>query len=131
MFHFSSNRKAIESALMRDKKLCRKNIMISSQTKYVSRICRTVANTKIKILHNQNNAIKLLAQLHFMNINPQNITHLGKNHYTPNTTTNSMYYCTKIMAAQNTYYIPEFIRNLLLNLCWEWEISLWNHMLLN
>ena len=28
-----------------------------------------------------------------MNINPQNITHLGKNHYTPNVRTKSIYYC--------------------------------------
>ena len=131
MFHFSSHCKAMESALMRDKKLCRKNRVISSPSKYVSIICKHVANTNIKRSLNQNNTIKLLAPLNSMNIHSKNITHLGKNHYTPNTSTNNIYYCTKIMAAWNTYYIPQFIRNLLCNFCWERDISLWKHMLLN
>ena len=112
MFHFSLDRKAMESVLMQDEKLCRNNMVISSQTKYVSEICRLVANTRIRRSHNQNNTIKQVAQLHFMNIHSQYITHLGKNHYTPNASTNNIYYCIKIMAALNTYYIPEFIRNL-------------------
>ena len=131
MFHFSSNHNTIESVLMQDKKLCRNNMVIFSWTKYVSRICRTLANTKIKRSHNQINAKKLLAQLHSMNIHSQNITHLDKNHYTPNVSTNRIYYCIKIMTALNSYYILEFIINLLLNVCWEWEITLCKHILLS
>ena len=129
-FTFHQIARPRKRVLMRDKKLCRNNMMISSQTMYVNKICRPVANTRIKRSYNKNNAIKMLAQLHFMNIHPQNITHLGKYHYTPNASTKSIYYC-KIMLALIIYYIPIFIKNPLLNLCWEWEISLCNHMLLN
>ncbi|MFA1094684.1 hypothetical protein ACDI55_28490, partial [Klebsiella pneumoniae] len=58
----SSNLKAIESALMRDENLCRHNLMISSQARYVSEIHKTVANTRIKRSHNQKQCNKLLAQ---------------------------------------------------------------------
>ena len=129
MFHFSSNHKATKITLMQDKKLCRNNMVISSQTTYISWICRPVENTRIKSSHNLNKTIKLLAQLHFMNIHSQNITHLGKNNYIPNASTNNIYYCIKIMVACNTYYIPKFIGNHLLNFCWEWEISLCKNML--
>ena len=130
MFHFSSNQKAIETMLMQEEKLCRKNMVIYSRTKYINRICKHVVNIRTKRSLNQNNAIKLLDPLHSMNIHSQNITQSGQNNYTLNESTNNIYYCIKIMA-QNKCYIPEFIINHLLNLCWEWEISLCKHMLLN
>ena len=117
MFHFSLDRKAIESVFTQDKNQCGNNRVISFPTWYINKICKHVANTKIKRSLNQNNKTKILAPLHSMNIHSQNITQLGKNHYTPNASTNSIYYCIKIMAAWNTYYILEFILNLLLNLC--------------
>ena len=130
MFHFSSDQKAMKSMLMWDKKLCKNNKVISSWTNYVSEICKPLANTKVKRSLNQNNAIKLLAPLHSMNIHWKNITQSSKNNYTPNESTTSIYYSIKI-TAWNIYYILEFIRSLLFNLCWEWEISLCKHMLLN
>ena len=62
IFHLSSNLKAIESAHMWDEKLCKHNSMISSQARYVSRIRKTVANTRIKRSHNQKQCNKPLAQ---------------------------------------------------------------------
>ena len=92
MFYPTSNHNTMESVLMQDKKLCKKNRVISSPTKYISGICKHVKNTRIKRLLNQNNTTKQLAPLHSMNIHSQNITHLGKNHYTPNAITKSIYY---------------------------------------
>ena len=130
MFHFSSNRKAMESALMGDEKLCRNNTVISSWTNYVSKICQHMTNTRTKISHNQNNTIKLLDPLHSMNIHSQNITQSNMSNYTPNTSTKSIYYCIKTMAS-NTYLIPQLIGNIILNLCWEWEISSCKYIILN
>ena len=61
IFHLSSNCKATESALMQDEKLCKHNLMISSQARYVSGIHKIVANTRIKESHNQKQCNKLLA----------------------------------------------------------------------
>ena len=72
MFHSSSNRKATESALMRDKELCRHNRVISSQARYVSRIRISVANTRTKRSHNQKQRNKPLAQSQSYELNPQN-----------------------------------------------------------
>ena len=71
IFHSSSNHKATKSALMRDKELCRYNLMISSQARYISGICKTIANTRINESHNQKQSNKILAQSHSMNINSQ------------------------------------------------------------
>ena len=130
MFHFSSDRKATKNVLMWDKKLCKNNRMISSPTKYVNGICKHIENTKIKRSLNQNNTINLLAPLHSMNTHLENITHSRKNNYFSNESNKIIYYCIKIIA-QDTYCILEFLRNSLLKLCWEWEISLWKHMLFN
>ena len=63
MFHFSSNHKVIESVLMRDEKLCRNNMVISSQTKYINKICRTITNTKIKRSHKQKQCNKTFGSI--------------------------------------------------------------------
>ena len=52
----------MKSALMRDKKLCRHNRVISSQARYVRGIQISVANTRTKRLHNQKQCNKPLAQ---------------------------------------------------------------------
>ena len=62
MFHPSSNHKATESVLMQDKELCKNNLVISSRARYISRICKTIANTTIKRSHNQKQSNKPLAQ---------------------------------------------------------------------
>ena len=62
----------MESALMRDEKLCRHNSMISSQARYVSGICRTIANTRINRSHNQKQNNKPLAQSQSHEQNSQN-----------------------------------------------------------
>ena len=62
IFHLSSNCKAMESALMQDEKLCRHNLMISSQARYISGIHKTIANTRTKESHNQKQCNKPLAQ---------------------------------------------------------------------
>ena len=62
IFHLSSNCKATESALMRDEKVMKAQSMISSQARYVSGICKTIANTKIKRKHNQKQHNKPLTQ---------------------------------------------------------------------
>ena len=62
IFHLPSNHKAMKSALMRDEKLCRNNSMISSQARYISRICKPIENARIKRSHNQNKCNQPLAQ---------------------------------------------------------------------
>ena len=52
MFHSPSNHKAMKSALVRDKKLCRYNLMISSRARYVSEIHKIIANTRTNESHN-------------------------------------------------------------------------------
>ena len=90
IFHSLSNRKATESALMRDKELCRHNRVISSQASYVSRIRISVANTRTKNRTTRSNAINF-----WLNHNPMDkihkiMTHSGKNNYTPNASTKSI-----------------------------------------
>ena len=66
-------------------------MVISSQSRYVSRICRPVANTKIKRSHNQKQSNKILAQSQFHEHTlTKNRAHLGKNDYTPNASTKSI-----------------------------------------
>ena len=72
MFHSLSNRKATESALVRDKELCRHNRVISSQVRYVSGIRISVANTKTNGSHNQKQRNKILAQSQSYEKNSQN-----------------------------------------------------------
>ena len=62
MFHSSSNRKATDSVLKRDKNLCRHNQVISSQARYVSGIHKYVANTRTKRSHDQKQCKKPLVQ---------------------------------------------------------------------
>jgi hypothetical protein len=90
MFHSLSNRKATESALMRDKELCRYNRVISSQARYVSGIRISVANTRTNGSHNQKQRNKLLAQSQSYEKIHKIMTHLGKNNYTPNASTKSI-----------------------------------------
>ena len=59
-------------ALMRDKKLCRHNRVISSQACYVRRICTSIENTRTKRLHNQKQRNKPLAQSQSHEQNSQN-----------------------------------------------------------
>ena len=47
---------------MQDKMLCKHNLMISSQARYVRKIHKIVANTRIKRSHNQKQQNKPLAQ---------------------------------------------------------------------
>ena len=90
MFHFSSNRKATKSALMQDEKLCRHNQVISSQARYISEIRISVANIEVKDRTTRNNAINLWLNHNLMNKIHKTMTHLGKNHYTPNASTKSI-----------------------------------------
>ena len=122
MFYFLSNCKAMESALMQDEKLCRNNMVISPQARYVNRICKK-QTLELKDCTTINNAINFWLHNNSWTYIHKNMTYLGKNHYTPNASTKSIYYY-KITANLITYYNPKFIRNHLLNLCWEWEI-LW------
>ena len=90
MFHLSSNCKAMESMHVRDKKLCRYNLMISSQARYVSRIHKTIANNKIKDRTARNNTINLWLNHNLMKKIHKTMTHLGKNNYTPNASTKNI-----------------------------------------
>ena len=56
---------------MRDEKLCRHSLMISSQARYINGIHKTVANTRTKILHNQKQRHKPLSQSQFHEQNSQ------------------------------------------------------------
>ena len=87
IFHLSSNCKATESALMRDEKLCRHNLMTSYQVTYINKIHKTIANTRIKKSHNQKQYNKPLAQSQPYEKNSQNMTHSGKNDYISNAST--------------------------------------------
>ena len=57
---------------MQDEKLCRHNSMISSQDRYVNKIHKIVANTRIKRSHNQKQHNKPLAQSQSHEQNSQN-----------------------------------------------------------
>ena len=72
MFQSPSNCKATKSVLMRDKKLCRYNSMISSRARCVSEIRKTIANTIINRSHNQKQCNKPLAQSQSHEQNSQN-----------------------------------------------------------
>ena len=87
IFHLSSNCMATESPLMWDEKFCRHNLMTSSQARYIKGTHKIVPNTRIKESHNQKQCNKTLAQSQPYEQNSQNMTHSGKNYYTPNWST--------------------------------------------
>ena len=65
-------------------------MVISSQTRYVSRICRLAANTRTNESHKKKQHNKTLAQSQSHEKIHKTMTHSGKNHYTLNASTKSI-----------------------------------------
>ena len=82
IFHLSSIRKATKSALMPDKKLCKHNLMISPQARYISKIHKLQQTPELIDRTTRNTAINLWLNHNPMNKIHKTMTHLGKNDYT-------------------------------------------------